>query len=294
MKSPRLNWPFPNEDQDPWFEKFRAFINAVDASFFTTREDKNFVLFGGGTVSFSATTGLLSWTSPLEAVAATTGFHWNIPAPVTAGSVTLQDGEFFFVELTRAPQSVQSLAPIAGSRINTNDNSLVIAQRLGSAVIFRNGAVIGDGQSAILFGPRVLMTVAEIVGVAGLQQTDGVLYEGVGGMRFDPTAYFPGGIGVVQVIKFQAILETTDDVTPLPANVILRNITDGGTIAASALASSSLTPEMVESAPLVLGVDLPNGLRDYEVQIKLDDTSGSPTASDRVACKHAALRITWS
>jgi hypothetical protein len=293
-KSPRLNWPFPNEDQDPWFEKFRAFINAVDASFFTTREDKNFVLFGGGTVSFDATSGLLSWTSPLEAVAATTGFHWLIPAPATPGSVTLQDGEFFFVELTRAPQSVQSLDALSGSRINTNDDSLVIAQRLGDAVIFRNGAVIGDGQSIILFGPRALVQVAHVVGVAGLQETAGVVYEGVGGFRFDPADYFASGFGITRTVKFQAILETTDDATPLPANVILRNITDGGTIAATALASSSLTPELVESAALDIGTDLPNGLRDYEVQIKLDDTSGSPTISDRIACKHAALRITWS
>lgn len=294
MKSPRLNWPFPNEDQDPWFEKFRAFITAVDASFFTTREDKNFVLFGGGTVSFNATTGVLSWTSPLEAVAATTGFHWLIPAPATAGSVTLQDGEFFFVELTRAPQSIQSLATIAGSRINTNDNSLVLAQRVGSAVIFRNGEVIGDGQSIILFGPRVLTQVAEVIGVAGLQDTDAVIYEGVGGFRFNPADFFPGGAGIVRTVKFQALLETTDDVTPLPANIILRNITDGGTIAATALASSSLTPEMVESAALNIGTDLPNGLRDYEVQIRVDDTSGAPGIADRIAVKHAALRITWS
>jgi len=294
MKSPRLNWPFPNEDQDPWFEKFRGMLNAIDASFFTTREDKNFVLFGGGSVTFDAASGLLSWTAPLEAVAATTGFHWLIPAPATPGSVTLQDGEFFFVELTRAPQSIQSIETRAGSRINTNDDSLVIAQRLGSAVIFRNGAVIGDGQTVVLFGPRQLTQVAEVVGIAGLQETDGVVFEGVGGFRFNPADYFPSGLGIIRTVKFQALLETTDDVTPLAANIILKNLTDGGTIPATLLASSSLTPEMVESAALSIPGDLPNAEKDYEVQIQVDDTFGSPGASDRIACKHASLRITWS
>lgn len=295
-RTQRMNWPFPNEDADPWFEAFRNFVNAVDASFFVTREDKSFILFGGGTVTFDATSGDLTWGSVLEAVSATSGLRWFIPSSGSGDTVTLQDGEFLFVELTRNPQTPQSIAPKVGSKINPNDNAIVLAQRIGSAVIWRNGAVISSGQSIILFGPRVFTQVAEVVGVAGLQETDEVTFIGIGGFQFDPADYFGGGVGVTREIRFQALLETTDDATPLPAEVKLRNLTDGGDVSNSTLSSSSLTPELVSSSILSVGSggDLPNAVKDYEVQLRLDDTSGSPTPSDRVACKMAKLRINWT
>jgi len=293
--TPRLNWPYPAENQDPWWEKFKSFATAVDASFYTTREDKNFILFGGGTVSFVASTGVLSWTDPIQGVAATTGYHWYIPSTTTGGSVTLQDGEFFYVELTRAPQSSQSLPALDGSRIPTNDDALVIAQRLGDAVIFRNGAIIGDGQSVLLFGPRVWTSVEEVVGLAGFEETQNVGWEDHGALVFDPGTYFPGGSGITRTIKFRAVLWTTDAVTPLPARCRLYNITDGAAVSGSEVSSTSLDPEPQESAALTPGLGgFATGEADYTVQIKLDDTAGSPGVSDRIVCLKAALRVIWS
>jgi hypothetical protein len=293
-RTARNNWPYPNQDNDAWYDTFKALVNAMDASFFTTREDKNFVLFGGGSVSFNATTGVLSWTSPFEAVSATSGFHWYIPAPATGGSVTLQDGEFFFVELTRNPQSSVAVVARVGSQINPNDNSLVIAQRIGSVVVFRNGAVVASGQTIILFGPRVMTQVYEIVGLAGKQETQLSSWQGVGALRFVPTDFYPGGLGITREVRFEAWLETTDDVTPLPAQVRLYDLTNGAPITASVLSSSSLTTARQVSGILVVGTDIPNATTDFEVQIRLDDTAGSPTPSDQISCKKAALRITWS
>jgi hypothetical protein len=293
--SPRLNWPYPNENTDPWWEKFKSFVTAVDASFYTTREDKNFVLFGGGTVSFDATSGVLSWTDPIQGVAATTGYHWYIPSTTTGGSVTLEDGEFFYVELTRAPQSSQSLPALNGSRIPTNDNALVIAQRLGDAVIFRNGAIIGNGQSVILFGPRIFVTLSDAIGIAGQQDTDQTGWQDKGGIRYDPAAYFPGGSGITREIKFYAMLWTTDDTTPLPAKARLYNLTDGAEVVGTELTSSSLTPDMQSSSALTPGVgDFKSTVADYAVQLKLDDTYGSPTVSDRIFCAQAFIRTSWS
>jgi hypothetical protein len=293
--SPRLNWPYPSENQDPWWEKFKSFVEAVDQSFYTTREDKNFVLFGGGTVSFDASSGLLSWTDPLEGVAATTGYRWNIPTPTTGGSVTLQDGEFFYVELTRAPQSTQSLVAEKGSRIPVSDDALVIAQRLGTAVIFRNGAVVGDGQSVILFGPRIFTTISDVIGIAGQQDTDQTGWQDKGGLRYDPAAYFPGGSGITREIKFYAMLWTTDDTTPLAAEARLYNLTDGAEVSGSELSSDSLTPDMQVSGALTPGLgNFKSTVADYAVQLKLDDTFGSPGVSDRIFCVQAFIRTSWS
>jgi len=292
--SPRMNWPYPKEFAEHWWEKFRSFVNAVDASFFTTREDKNFILFGGGTVSFNATTGVLTWGAALQAVSAVTGNRWYIPTSTSGGTVTLQDGEFFYVELTRAPTSSQSVAASNGSRIPVSDDAIVIAQRLGAAVIFRNGAVIGDGQSVPLFGPRAYSTLFDVVGIAGQQDTDQTGWQDKGGLRYDPGAYFPGGAGVTREIRFHAMLWTTDDTTPLPADVRLYDITNGVPVTASALASSSLTPEMQSSGLLVPGSGgFAAALADYVVQIKLDNGAGSPGPSDRIFCVQAFLRTTW-
>jgi len=291
----RLNWPYPNEYSDPYWEKFKSFVEAVDASFYSTREDKNFVLFGGGTVSFDATSGDLTWSEALQAVSSPTGFRWYIPSSTSGGSVTLQDGEFFYVMLTRNPQSAQSVAVESGSKTPVSDDAIVIAQRLGSAVIFRNGATIGDGQSAILFGPRVLFQVDERTGIAGIQSTKEVAWEGHGGLRFDPALFFPGGAGITRTITFIAMLETTDDTTPLEAKARLYNLTDGGEVTGSILTSDSLTPEMVESSALVPGSgNFKSTEAEYEVQLMLDDTYGSPGASDLITCKRAAIRVVWS
>lgn len=292
-RSNLMNWPYPTEDSDPWFESFRAFVNAVDTSFYVTREDKNFVLFGGGTVTFDATSGDLTWGSALEAVSATSGLHWLIPNPSAGDTVTLQDGEFFYVELTRNPQTTQSIAPKVGSQIPPSDNALVLAQRIGSSVIWRNGAILASGQSIILFGPRVLTQVVEMVGVAGLNETDLTTFSGIGGFQFDPNDYYAGGLGITREIRFQALMETTDDTTPLPCEVKLRNLTDAVDVVT--LSSSSLTPELQTSGVLTVGGggDLPDASRVYEVQIRLDDGAGAPGPTDQVACKMAKLRITW-
>lgn len=293
-KTSRLKWPYPTENQRAWFSVFESFAEAADASVFTTREDKNFVLFGGGLVSFDAASGDLTWADPLQAVAATTGYRWYMSSPVAGGTVTLQDGEMAFVELTRAPQASQSVTVQKGSRILPNDNCLVLAQRLGDAVIFRNGAVIGDGQSVILFGPRAFSTLFDVVGLAGLQATKEVGWQDTGGLRYEPGAYFPGGVGVTREIKFHAMLWTTDDTTPLAAMVRLYNLTDGVPVTGSELSSVSLTPEMVSSAALTPGLGgFAAGTADYAVQIKLDDTFGAPTPTDKIVCVQAFLRTAW-
>lgn len=283
--SPRMSWPYPKEFEDPFYAKFVAFVNALDASFFTTREDKNFVLFGGGTISFNSTSGVLTWSAPIQAVSATSGIRWRIPNGTTGGSVTLQDGEFFYVELVRNPQVAQDIAAVVGSRISPSDDALIIAQRLGDVVVFRNGAAISNGQSVVLFNVQILSQEERYVGIAGLQTTDVSTFEGKGGFFFDPTKLFGSGVGFTRTIKFRAILETTDVL--LPAEIRLYNITDAEVVAGSTLSSASLTPAAVESAAL----SLPAAPKVFEVQLRLN---GVATPTDRVACKLAELAVTWA
>jgi hypothetical protein len=282
--SPRLNWPYPKEYEDPFYAKFVSMIEAMDASFFTTREDKNFVMFGGGVFTFNSISGLLSWTAPIQAVSATSGFRWRIPNGSGGGNVTLQDGEFFYVELTRNPQTAQDVAAVAGSRISPNDDALIIAQRLGDSIVFRNGAAISNGQSVVLFNTQILTQEVRYVGVGGLQTNDTSTFSGVGGIFFDPTLIYGSGTGFTRTIKFRAIIETNNIL--LPTEVRLFNITDAAVVAGSTLSTTSLTPSGVTSAALTL----PATQKVYEVQIRL---VGVPAPADLAACKLAELAVTW-
>lgn len=130
---------------------------------------------------------------------------------------------------------------------------------------------------------RTFVLPQNIYGVSGLQITSESTFQGHGAFRFDPTQ-FPGGS-----IVFQAMLETTN--VTFPAEIRLWDLTNGAAIAATVLSSTSITPELQQSAVLTAGGDLPDQAIDYEVQLRLDDSGGSPGVSDRVAFKFAALRI---
>jgi len=273
--SPKNQWPYPKNFEDPFFDKFVAMINAIDASFFTTREDKNFVLFGGGIVSFNATSGELAWTAPLEAISVTSGFHWFSPSPSVGGSVVLQDGEFFYISLVRNPQTSQSCTPVAASVIPPSDDALVIAQRIGNIVVFRNGVAVSSGQSVNLFTTQLTLET-RYPGVAGVQPTDEPSFVGVGAIYFDPTSVFGNGVGT----KFRAILETTDAL--LPAECRLYNVTDGEVVAGSTLASPATVATMLTSGALTL----PLTPKLYEVQVRMDGVAGP---SDQIVCKMAEL-----
>jgi hypothetical protein len=148
--TPRIPIPYPDHNSNPWDDQFKAMVLAIDATAYCPREDRNIIIFGGGTMSFSAGTGVLSWTGEIDLFASVTGHLWGI-AP---GSVTLQDGQIFYITISRAPQNNAIYAPIVGFTTPNEpdgDDQLLIGLRKGSVVHFRNGMVILSGQSQNIF-----------------------------------------------------------------------------------------------------------------------------------------------
>lgn len=148
--TPRLLIPYPDDNTAPWDAVFEAMILAIDASLYVPREDRNIVIFGGGTVSFNATTGVLSWSADIGLLSSVTGYKWVVPA----GSVTLNDGQLFYITVARAPQTNTTNTPTVASNTPnqpSGDNQILVGIRVGTNVHFRDGFVISDGQSQILF-----------------------------------------------------------------------------------------------------------------------------------------------
>ena len=145
--SSRLNIPYPSEGTDPWYDAFVSMVEAVDASGYASREDRNLVLMGGGTFSYNQNTvdgtAQLVWTRAIQISSPTTGFLGSIPA----GNVVLQDGGMLFTDLVRAPTSSVSLSPFTGQAVTSSDTAYLLGIRSGPTFYFRNGKVLTDGDS---------------------------------------------------------------------------------------------------------------------------------------------------
>ena len=165
--SPRMQWPYPAENADPWLDDFRAFIAAADASGFASREDRNLLIMGGGTVSWNGGTGVLSWTAAIEFLSPNTGFLNQIPA----GSVTLADGEVARGNLARALGGNASMAVSAAGYALSNDNSVVMCIRRGSNLYWRNGLLMANGDSVTNVGSTqgsgAVVLAGDVTGSAG-------------------------------------------------------------------------------------------------------------------------------
>jgi len=144
--SPRMGWPFPSRDEDPWVNTFEDFVRASDASGFAHREDRNLLLMGGGSLAFDSVANTLSWDADMEILSPTTGFVTRI-APAT---VTMTETQALVVEMKRAlGENHLTTATVAGYASNTN-NSVLLAFRRGGRLYFRNGVTLTSGVAVTL------------------------------------------------------------------------------------------------------------------------------------------------
>jgi len=133
LKSPRLRWPYPEPNQQVWFDVFEAMVGAMDSSGYASREDRHIIVMGGG--YFLLDSDILSWTEDVELLAAITGTKWIIPA----GSINLADGEMTYLNLDRAPVTNSTLTLQKGIKVPSTDSALFFCIRVGDIVYFRNG-----------------------------------------------------------------------------------------------------------------------------------------------------------
>ncbi len=202
--SNRMNWPFPAEDQDPWFDSFNNMVTAMDASAHASREDRNIFMGKGGTFSWSSgSPGTLTWDETLEIYSPISGFRFNL----TAQSVFLEDGQLFYVDLIRSPTNNITLSPVVASSIPPSDNAFAIAIRRGDEVYFRFGTKLADGDSFPIFeggGASVAPDIYERHATFAVPDGSSATIESTVG-----TVIFPGGIVGVSLEITEAVTSGT-------------------------------------------------------------------------------------
>lgn len=147
-QTPRMTWPFPSKEDDPWFDNFVAFALAMDVSGFAAREDRNILLAEGGTVTWDVATSTLSWSAPIVLTSAMTGFTWQVPA----SSEVINQGEFLSVTLARNVLQNRNLATTVASTVPNSDNALALAVRINDRIYWRHGVLLNDGETLTNIG----------------------------------------------------------------------------------------------------------------------------------------------
>ena len=175
--SDRMNWPFPTENQTPWYEAFEDLIAAQDTSSFAARDDRNLVIAGGGNLSWTVATSTFQWTADIRVLSPITGGLLTVPA----GALVLDDGDAVFVNLVRAVPQSNTLFPAIGSTIPSSDTAFLLASRTGDVVYFRNGQRLDDGDVIQGLGFGTGPGTGDVVGPAGATDSAVALYDNTSG-----------------------------------------------------------------------------------------------------------------
>jgi hypothetical protein len=279
----KMKWPYPDKDTDPWFEKFASMTEAMDASGYAAREDRNTLISNGGIFSFTASTGLLSWSSALSFLSPIDPFKQSIPA----ASVTILDGQRLYVNIARAPQSNSLLTAIVANQTPNENDATVICIRDGSSVYFRNGSRISDGESKSIFsGSSSGAKQVDVIKIATRETHNSVVPLIVGGFSFNPSDYDKPGF--TKVMAFRAVASNGN--TSMTTSVKLRNVTDSDDIATLSFTSTAFAKDQVILVEGLSAGQVDSVEKIYEVRILLSVPPSGPL--DTIELAGAEIVIT--
>jgi len=164
--TPLNQFPTPSEFEEPYFPTMKGYFLANDMATWALSENDNLIWSGGGTFSWSATTGNLTWSSQVEIRTKTNAYKVIVPGPpLPGGYVHLNDGECTFFQQPRllvgnqlvpVPLTVSPLSLLPGVRLH---DIRLFATRVGTTVFFANGKSIKDGESGVIFGGGLGTTI---------------------------------------------------------------------------------------------------------------------------------------
>tara|TARA_R110000824_G_scaffold79273_3_gene199762 strand:+ start:575 stop:1462 length:888 start_codon:yes stop_codon:yes gene_type:complete len=150
--TPRMLYPYPSDREQPFFTSYKAGELARDASHWAHSENHNLVFAGGGTWTWDAGAGVLSWTDDVLILGFTTKQFMTIPAQ----SITVEDGEVVFFNVLRLLQTsmnvdLETAATIGKAGVRLHD-LMLFATRIGDVVYFPGFNSMVDGDVGVLYG----------------------------------------------------------------------------------------------------------------------------------------------
>lgn len=290
-QSPRMLWPFPSKEDDPWFDQFESFVRAADASGFAAREDRHLTMGDGGPLTWTPSTDTLAWGSEIFISAAMTGFRWRI----AASSVTLQIGEVLYVDLNRNPLTNVLLIEKTASVVPNTDNALALAIRIGNNIYWRNGLRMTGGTIPSLSPVQITAASFSLSHSPPVRTFADAAELVVGGGLFDGSMTIPTQVAF-NLIGLYVATGTAGDcrlriydigTEATPAAPVLRSTLTIPFASGNATRSFSNVLSVVGT---ITGIDqILNTPRLYEVSAELDGADG---ASDIFHVYRGSLEVT--
>jgi len=150
--TPRNNFPYPSEREQPFYDPFKAGQLAQDAAIFANSDNSNVIWQKGGIFSWDAATNTLFWTDTIFV----NGFHSPFGGRISEASVVLLENEVIYFKLPRLVQNTDvELELFRSSRIfvegvRLHDLRLFVTRR-DNVLYFANGMSLKDGDTGVLF-----------------------------------------------------------------------------------------------------------------------------------------------
>jgi len=150
--TPRLQFPYPSEGEQPFFSVFEAGELAKDSAHWSHGANNNLVFSEGGTFTWNAGTSTLTWTADIKVLSFSTDYFITIPPQ----SLIIADGQVTFFKVIRLLETATTATIDTGSRIEKsgvkNFDLQQFAARRGTTLYFPRGLSLLTGDSGSLFG----------------------------------------------------------------------------------------------------------------------------------------------
>lgn len=136
--TPKMNWQYPSENQDPFFDVYEGQILAQDTDAYAVREDNHLIFTGGGTLSLTLATNTFAWTEDIVIVNLLNGGIRT----VSAGSIVIASGDVVYVTVARPISGTKTLTAAKATSVGADRNKFWLALRKGDDVYVRDGQKI--------------------------------------------------------------------------------------------------------------------------------------------------------
>lgn len=147
--TPRMAFPYPSRDEDPWYDSFQTFTLALDASGYAHREDRSILYTGGGTLSWTLGTSTFTWTDTMQILSPIGGRRISI----SANSIVIAEGQVLYTTLTRQPLENLTASLSVANQLPSSNTVVALAIRYGGVLYFRTGMSLGDGDTVVGLSP---------------------------------------------------------------------------------------------------------------------------------------------
>lgn len=142
-----VSLPYTDAHATQWYQVYLQSLEKVDISLFSHRENNGIKIIGGGNITYSAVTGLLSWDNAVHILRPFSGLKNEIPS----GNIIIREEEYAYVNIKRNLIDnggiIQPDKIIVSKTIKNDDFFLLLFY------VTENGEIITDLDNSITVTP---------------------------------------------------------------------------------------------------------------------------------------------